>query len=118
MKLSPELKSAVIAAGQEHLLEYDSPLLEEQLKAIDWQALPGLAAEYVLKKPRVTIPDDVKPAPYFPLTPRTEDEKQRQEAARKRGEELLRQGKVACLTVAGGQEIGRASCRERVYSGV
>ena len=103
MKLSPELKSAVIAAGQEHLLEYDSPWLEEQLKAIDWQALPGLAAEYVLKKPRVTIPDDVKPAPYFPLTPRTEDEKQRQEAARKRGEELLRQGKVACLTVAGGQ---------------
>ena len=103
MKLSPELKSAVISAGQEHLLEYDSPLLEEQLKAIDWQALPGLAAEYVLKKPRVTIPDDLKPAPYFPLNPRTEAEKQRQQAARKRGEELLRQGKVACLTVAGGQ---------------
>ena len=103
MKLSPELKSAVISAGQEHLLEYDSPLLEEQLKAIDWQALPGLAAEYVLKKPQVTIPDDVKPAPYFPLHPRTDGEKRRQQDARKRGEELLRQGKVACLTVAGGQ---------------
>ena len=103
MKLSPELKSAVIAAGQEHLLEYDSPLLEKQLEAIDWEALPGLAAKYVLEKPRVAIPDDVKPAPYFPLHPRTEAEKRLQQDARKRGEELLRQGKVACLTVAGGQ---------------
>ena len=103
MKLSPELKSAVIAAGQEHLLEYDSPLLEKQLEAIDWEALPGLAEKYVLQKTRVTIPDDVKPAPYFPLHPRTEAEKRLQQDARKRGEELLRQGKVACLTVAGGQ---------------
>jgi len=103
MKLDQELKSAVIGAGQEHLLEYDSPLLEEQLKAIDWQVIPKLAAEYVLKKPHVAIPDDVKPAPYFPLHPRTEAERQRQLAARQRGEELLRQGKVACLTVAGGQ---------------
>ena len=103
MNISDELRKAVIAAGQEHLLAYDSPLLAEQLKAVDWGALPGLIRDYVLKKPENAVPDDVKPAPYFPLHPRTDAEKARREAAVKKGVELLRQGKAACLTVAGGQ---------------
>ena len=103
MKLPEEIKSAIIAAGQEHLLSYDSAELAAQLCAIDWKALPELITNYVLRKPEVSIPDDVKPAPYFPLVPRNSAEEERKNAAFAKGEELLKQGKVACLTVAGGQ---------------
>ena len=103
MKLPEKIKTAIIAAGQEHLLAYDSPQLAEQLCAVDWEALPGLIADYVMRKPEAVIPSDVAPAPYFPLVPRTDEEEKRKHAAFDKGVELLKQGKVACLTVAGGQ---------------
>ena len=70
MSLSPELRTAIEKAGQSHLLACESDALAEQLAAIDWENLPRLIADYVLKKPEVSIPDDVQPAPYFPLVPR------------------------------------------------
>ena len=103
MNLSPSLRAAIEKAGQSHLLDYDSPQLAEQLAAIDWEHLPQLIADYVLKKPEVRIPADIQPAPYFPLVPRNDAEKSEKAKAEALGVELLSSGKVACLTVAGGQ---------------
>lgn len=103
MPLSAELRTAIEKAGQSHLLNCESEALAEQLAAIDWENLPRLIAEYVLKKPEVAIPDDIQPAPYFPLVPRNAEEEAMKAKAFEKGAELLKSGKVACLTVAGGQ---------------
>ena len=63
MTLSPELRSAIEKAGQSHLLRYDSAALAEQLAAVDWEALPGLIENYVVNKPKLTLPEDLQPAP-------------------------------------------------------
>ena len=61
--------------NQEHLLEALNKLsgaarekLEKQIEAIDWEELSRLIREYVMQKPVTTIPADLAPASYFPLT--------------------------------------------------
>ena len=103
MTLSPELRSAIEKAGQSHLLQYDSAALAEQLAAVDWEALPGLIENYVVNKPKLTLPEDLQPAPYFPLVPRNAEEEEKKKRAEALGVEILKSGKAACLTVAGGQ---------------
>ena len=104
MNLAPELRTAIEKAGQAHLLEYaSSPHLAEQLAAIDWDSLPGLIERYVINKIPMTIPEDLQPAPYFPLVPRNKGEEEKKVQAEALGAEILRSGKAACLTVAGGQ---------------
>ena len=104
------LRNRIEAAGQSHLLAHweaaDAAArskLEAQFQAIDWEALPGLIRDYVLNRPRTTIPDDLAPAPFFPFPAKTDEQKTLYAAAIAKGEELLRAGKVAALTVAGGQ---------------
>ena len=104
------LKSAIRNAGQEHLLRFWDELepaarerYAAQLAEIDWEAIPKLAAEYVLRRPETSIPDDLAPAGFFPLEPRDAAARAYYAAAEAKGKELLRQGKVCCLTVAGGQ---------------
>ena len=110
MNLEQTLIEKIKAAGQEHLLRYWSGLTEneqqefaEQLKEINFDVLPELINQYVLNRPQTAIPEDLGPAPFFPLTPRSEEEKIRYEQSVEKGKELLRAGKVCCLTVAGGQ---------------
>lgn len=110
MKLDQTLANAITTAGQADLLRFWETLTEEQqsafasqLAGVNWQEMPRLIAEYVLQRPRTTIPEDLGPAPYFPLKPRNAEEKALYDRARARGVELLRAGKVSCLTVAGGQ---------------
>lgn len=105
-----ELKDRLAAAGQEHLLTWWNELNETekadfsaQLEEIDFVELEKLIKEYVLVKPKTAIPDDLGPAPYFPLIPKDDAQEELYEKAKARGEELLRAGKVSCLTVAGGQ---------------
>lgn len=97
-------------AGQSHLLNFFEQLPEEEqsryiaeLEALDLDLLQELIAACVLKKPVIGLPEDLQPAPYFPLIPRNEAEAVRYQQADAVGEELLRGGKVAALTVAGGQ---------------
>ena len=104
------LRNRIEAAGQSHLLAHweaadaaAKAKLEAQFRAIDWEALPGLIRDYVLNRPRTTIPDDLAPAPFFPFPAKTDEQKTLYAAAIAKGEELLRAGKVAALTVAGGQ---------------
>ena len=103
MNLAPELRTAIEKAGQKHLLEYSSAQLAEQLAAIDWESLPELIERYVVNKPQMTIPADLQPAPYFPLVPRNSAEEAKKAEAESLGVEILKSGKAACLTVAGGQ---------------
>ena len=108
--MNVELKNAIIAAGQGELLKFWDDLTEAEksafageLAAVDWAQIPRLAAEYVLKRPEMAIPDDLTPAEFFPLAPATEAQAELYRRAEAKGIELLKNGKVCCLTVAGGQ---------------
>lgn len=107
--LKATLFNVLEPVGQTHLLRFWDELSEEsqqklaqQIQAIDWPQVmewtrtagTGLGADEL---------SGLKPAPYVPRTPRTPEETRRHEEARRRGEELLRAGKVAAFTVAGGQ---------------
>ena len=96
--------------GQGHLLRFLPELdavgrkrLTEQLTAIDWTEVTRLIREYVLAKPAVAIPADLRPAEYFPLVPADGTQRDLYRRAEARGAELIREGRVAALTVAGGQ---------------
>ncbi|GJM19664.1 MAG: UDP-N-acetylhexosamine pyrophosphorylase [Phycisphaeraceae bacterium] len=99
----------VRAAGQEHLLlgvESLDPAARaafaRQLEAIDWDALPGWIKRYVRAPETPPTPDALEPAPYYPQSSERKPAWDR-DRYRGVGEELLRAGKVACFTVAGGQ---------------
>lgn len=104
------LLTAIRNAGQEQVLRFYDELtveaqqaFEAQLAQVNWQELPRLAAEYVVKRPETVIPADLAPAEFFPLAPSDAAMTDLYERADAEGEKLLREGKVCCLTVAGGQ---------------
>lgn len=94
------------AIGQEHVLKFYPQLspdrqraLLDQIASLNLETLPRLVDRYVISKPKFELPADLKPAPYFAANGNGWDPS----AARAAGEQLLRQGKVAAFTVAGGQ---------------
>lgn len=104
-----KVRIACEAAGQGQLLRYWSELTEPQraellddLERIDFAPIPNLIEQYVRRAPSLAHGHRLEPAPVVhrpdPIKP---DEPTRRAIAR--GEELLRAGKVAALTVAGGQ---------------
>ncbi len=97
------------AADQTHVLGFYEELdptrrerLLEQIESVDWAELGGLIERYVISKPRLDLPATIEPAPWYPHAPTGELEAKYAEA-RALGEKLLRDGKVAAFTVAGGQ---------------
>ena len=104
-----ELRRRLAAVGQEQLLRFWDELddagrakLSAQLEAIDFTELRRLIEEYVLQRPVTGIPSDLAPAQWLPCTAPAGREAY-YEAARRQGVEALRSGRVAFLTVAGGQ---------------
>lgn len=95
--------------GQEHVLQAWDRLDEQardrllkQIEGIDWEELGRLIQSHVLAEPDFSLRGEIKPAPFYPRQPgRQHREKYRK--ARKQGIQLLKQGKVAAFTVAGGQ---------------
>ena len=99
------------ALGQEHLFAFwearPAPMkrrLMDDLSSLDLETLQRLR-DRLLEEPAVLSGGDagraretLEPAPYVPLSRSAADRE-----ARKRGEELIRLGKTAVLTVAGGQ---------------
>ena len=77
--------------------------LVEQLAGLDLTAIPVLVDEYVTTKPEPHLPADIQPAPYYPNDPAAGFRPWDRDHFRAVGESLLRAGKVACFTVAGGQ---------------
>ena len=110
MNIGAEVLSGLEAAGQSEVLRFWDELDESgrrklagQLAAINWRELPGLIRDYVMNRPQTVIPDDLAPASFFPLVPGDEKTAALYRRAAAVGEELLRNGRVCCLTVAGGQ---------------
>ena len=102
-------KQTLERADQAHVLDYYDQLEEagreqllSQIESIDWQAMSRLVDTHVLNKPPVDVTGELAPAPCYPNRP--DDallDKYAKAAAT--GEQLLRAGKVAAFTVAGGQ---------------
>ncbi len=104
------LRERLRAVRQDHLLNFRDRLppdrqraLLAQIEAIDLDAIPALVRDYVFAKPPVDLPADIEPAPYYPNDPSSPVRPWDRAAYRAEGEALLRGGKVACFTVAGGQ---------------
>lgn len=95
--------------GQQHLLAFYDQLdphqqsaLLDQIRQLDFTAFPGWIEQYVLNASPMAVPTELEPAPYYPAKPDAQLASL-YDKARKRGEELLRTGKVAAFVVAGGQ---------------
>jgi UDP-N-acetylglucosamine/UDP-N-acetylgalactosamine diphosphorylase len=102
-------RAQLAAAGQEHVLRWwpqleaaERELLLADIESVPWAEVAPLVATHVLRRPEVRAPRHLEPAPVHPATPdRARAEAYR--AAARRGHELLREGRVAAFTVAGGQ---------------
>lgn len=97
-------------AGQEHLLAFHDELedhhrehLLRQISELDLDHLETLVERYAKNKPEVTLGSDIQPARYYPHDPTSPVNPYDAEHYRKAGEELIRAGKIAAFTVAGGQ---------------
>ena len=95
--------------GQEHLLQFWPELNEQQRAELiaDLERMPlaevtGLIETHVRHKPPMPLAVSIEPAPFFPAKPDMDRVGQYADAV-KRGMSLIRQNKVAALTVAGGQ---------------
>ncbi len=98
--------------NQSHVLHFVTQVtpaqrdgLLSQLDGMDLEGLPALIDTYVLKKPVLHLPKDLRPARYFALdgTIRGGGGSWDRDAAKATGESLIRRGKVAAFVVAGGQ---------------
>ena len=105
-----QVKQRLEAIRQEHLLTFYNTLssheqdsLLTQIDALDLESLPALIDRYVLSKPGFELSADLQPAPFIPFDPASPSRPWDRAAAKRAGEDLIRAGKVAAFTVAGGQ---------------
>jgi UDP-N-acetylglucosamine/UDP-N-acetylgalactosamine diphosphorylase len=106
-ELPAGLRARIERAGEAQLLEGFESLdaaaraaYAAELGALDWRAIAELRA--LLSSPPAPVEGPVEPARAFPLV-RDAAEQAHAARARAAGEEWLRTGSVAALTVAGGQ---------------
>lgn len=103
-------KQQLEAIDQAHVLNFFDQLdaeqqdqLLKQVESVDWPEVARLIQSHVLSKPHFDLPGQgVEPAPWYPYDPPAELIK-KYDQARALGDDLLRQGRVAAFTVAGGQ---------------
>jgi len=102
-------RAVLDGVSQQHALKFYHTLdlegrqqLLGQIETIDWRQLRRLIRTHVREVPKFELPGNVEPAPWYANKPEPADQpKYRQ--ARQLGEQLVREGKVAAFTVAGGQ---------------
>ncbi len=104
------VRAALQKHGQEHVLAFIDGLaatqrkrLLEQIASIDFTALDGLIEQYVRYKHAFHLPQNLVPATYYPHDSTSPERPYDAAKFRALGEGLIRQGKVAAFTVAGGQ---------------
>src|SRR5687768_14197516 len=103
------LRDRLGSAGQAGVFRFYDSLdeagkqkLSGQLSALDLDQLPSLIDGYVRNKPKIDLPSQIEPVKAYPREPKG-DQVELYAKAKARGEELLKQGKVAAFLVAGGQ---------------
>lgn len=103
------IRSKLLQIGQDRLVcqldrldDAERRRLLAQLAALDLDLMGQLIESHVKTKPRMDLPHDIRPAEAYPRTP---DNTRRAlyDQASQRGQQLLRDGKVAAFLVAGGQ---------------
>lgn len=102
-------RSTLAENGQEHVLNFWDSLddagratLLAQVEGIDWPEIQRLVKSHVEQKPQFVLPTNIAPAPWYSYQP-GRGKKDKYKKARKLGETLIGEGKVAAFTVAGGQ---------------
>jgi len=106
----PEIRARLERHQQAHLLvgfdaldaDRQSALLD-QIEAINFEELDGLIRELVVGKAEPAPLTSIEPARFYPHDPTDPRRPWDAAAARAAGDELLRAGRVAAFTVAGGQ---------------
>lgn len=100
---------ALLDRHQDHVLRFWDELTEPQrqrllaqIEDLDWTQLDPLIQSHVLNRPVPVIPESIEPAPVLHREPGP-GQAELYARARTRGDALLRAGKVAAFTVAGGQ---------------
>lgn len=101
-----QIRQKLESIGQSQVLHFWDELDEAgrqklltQLEALDFDAIPSLVEGYVIQKPHIVLPERIEPVRAYPRE--SSDPLYRQ--AVEKGENLLREGKVAAFLVAGGQ---------------
>ncbi len=92
-----------VLAGAASLSQAQLDALLAQIDALDTDNLPGWIEKYVRGEQAFETPTNIQPAPCYPADPSSTKRPWNKAQARAAGEALLRAGKVACFTVAGGQ---------------
>ena len=102
-------KETLKKIGQDHVFHFVHQLdsnqvdnLLTQIEGIDWPEVTRLIESHVKNKPSLKLPDYIEPVESLPPTP-TPQLQTKYEQARLLGEKLIREGKIAAFTVAGGQ---------------
>jgi UDP-N-acetylglucosamine/UDP-N-acetylgalactosamine diphosphorylase len=102
-----EARARLNAVGQSHVLAFYDELgpaaqreLIDQIEQIDFREFSALIGTHVKSKPTTDLPADIQPATCYPNHAKLGE---KGETYRTAGLELLRAGKVAAFTVAGGQ---------------
>ena len=104
-----ELINKAHQANQGHIFRFwdelsdtDKEKLLEQVKSIDFELLHDLAEKYITNSERGNFNAKLEPAEILAV-PKTKEQLEQAEQAKQVGENLLKQGKVAAVLVAGGQ---------------
>lgn len=105
-----ELVKKLDAIGQGHVFKFYDQLtadqqaaFDHQLETLDWETIKKLVDTVVQHPQPFSLPEDVQPAPYYENNPSDPAKKAKLAQGMERGEQLLREGKVAAFVVAGGQ---------------
>lgn len=95
--------------NQQHVLRWWGGLetarrqhLLAEIEAIQWERVEPLIESHVRRRPAPELLENLQPAPFFPLEPNSK-ERARYDAAIEFGRDVIRAGRVAAFTVAGGQ---------------
>ena len=102
-------KQTLESIGQDHVLglydqlgESHQEILLSQIENLEWPDIARCVDPHVKSRPQLEIQKDLQPAPWYPYQPPCSLQG-KYDQARRCGEQLVRQGKVAVFTVAGGQ---------------
>ncbi len=105
-----DLRATLESHGQSHLLTFFDRVSEPQqqrllaqIASIDFPTLDRLIDRYVRQREPFHLPTDLQPAPYYPFDTRNASKPYDAAKFRATGEDLIRKGKIAAFTVAGGQ---------------
>jgi UDP-N-acetylglucosamine/UDP-N-acetylgalactosamine diphosphorylase len=105
-----DVKKLLKEHDQSHLLTFWEQLgahqrqnLLAQIQELDLPEIDAWAARHIGTSSPPAVPADFAAAPYYSATPSSAGQQRRYAQAKELGKELISAGKVAALTVAGGQ---------------